>query len=690
MWGEFWLAVLVGFAFLYVPAYVILRVLRFSRVSSAACAPLGSLLFYSLVAILYGKLGIGTNGWTLFAPLCFVALVVLAVGFLRRRRVADSSNEATREASFGTGRFWGTDSWLILLYLGVGLVVGSYIFLGSLTTPDCSSYTYDDYSHLAYIQSFVERGNFSSLDANYQYDLGYPNAYYPAAWHLLAASVITLCGIPNYVGANVAIFLSCSCIYPLSCLFLVRKIFRRDAGMQVVGAFFTLTFAAFPWEFVYYGRLVSNMLGFCFAPVMLGCTMYVFGHGEDRAQRIRFAGVLLASFLLSVFTQPSVCFTWIVFSVPYLMHVIWNVKGKDGRPLALRKKVLYVGLFCLGVFLFLIFCYMLPFLYSVTRFKWRAPMTPLDALGIVLMQSFPSEGFEPAPGSPVLAVAVFVGLIFALRKSQTRWLVLLWALLGLMYVISAGTNWPLKNYMTGWWYTDSHRVLAMFAIISYVVAALGVSSVVGLAFRKRKQGKGLLVAQASGALVVAVLALFPSFWIGQTYVETPIGCLKWRIGVVYSAEMPDESSFYSQPEREFVEQAAEITGDDKVFNIPKDGSLFAYPSSGMKTVLRWDLAGFSGDASTRIVQRSLDDLATDASVRNAVNDLGFKYVLLLDKGHEPGMESWGGVSYKSWAGPTSITEETPGFELVLSEGDMELYRVLSEEETAQQLEQRAS
>ena len=506
MWAEFWLATLVGFVFLYVPTYAVLRVLRFPRTASAACAPIISLLFYSLLAIMYEKLDVWTDGWMLFVPLCAIAFVaVVGNSILLYRGVALSTCDKG-ERRKGVSRFWGQDSWLILLYIGVGVVVGSYIFLGSLTTPDSTTYTYDDQSHLAYIRSFIERGNFSSIAANYEYDIVDNDGYYPAAWHLLSASISTICGVTNYIGANAAIFLCCSLIYPLCCLFLIRILFKDRIELQVVGAFLALVFASFPWEFVYYGRLVANLLAFCFVPAMLACTLKVFGIGVAKNVRVRYGIILLISFALSLFSQPSVYFTWLFFSVPYLMHRIWHLPAKDGGVPGTRRRLLRVSLFCLGVVLFLIFCYMLPFLRGLTRFKWPAPMSVPDAIVNVLLQGSPQ-----GPYALILALLVFLGIGFALRKPDTRWLVLLWVILAVMYVVDAGTDLRLKNYMTGWWYTDSHRVMAMYSIGSYLLAVLGLGGLLQWVFSKTHLQKGALVGTVVISGVVAALAMAPIF-----------------------------------------------------------------------------------------------------------------------------------------------------------------------------------
>ncbi len=680
MWTDFWIAMFVGTIFVFVPTYGLLRVFRCSRISSVACAPILSLLFYSVLAVLYGKMGIWTDGWMLFVPLCVVVLLIGgAVLLLRAKKgplTLSSGSNGSQKRWRSRGQEWG----LILLYVVIGVIVGCYVFLGSLSTPDSTSYNYDDQSHLGYIRSFIERGNFSSIDATYEHDLGVEGGYYPAAWHLLAASVVTMCGVANYVGANVALFISCVLIFPLGCLFLNRVLFRNDIALQITGAFLTSVSASFPWEFIYYGRLSANLLAFCMVPAMVACTIVLFMPEQSRGRRIRCILILLASFVLSLFTQPSVCFTWLFFSVPFLIQVIWNLKTPKGRAKPTRLRIMRVALFCLAVFVFLIICYMLPFLYGLTRFKWPAPMTMTDAIANIALQGNPAECY-----APVLAILVVVGIVIALRRREMRWLVLLFVMFAVMYVVDAGTNLRLKNYLTGWWYTDSHRVLAMFAIASYPLAVLGLGAPLQKILSKVKPGALQIGCQMLLSGMVTVLALLPTYGMGHMQFMSGIGYAQGSTQGVYNTEQADDAALLSASERRFVQKAAEITGDELVFNIPKDGSAFAYQSSGMRTYMRWVDEGISGNPDTRLIQRGLDDITTNASVRRAVDNLGIKYVLMLDQGHEPFHAFWGDYSDSNWKGVLDINEDTPGFELVLSEGDdMRLYRILSEEEVEAQ------
>lgn len=679
MWAEFWLAAIVGAILVYVPAFTILRAMRFSKVVSAAFAPVVSLLFCSLLAIVYGKLGVDTDGWTLFIPLCVIAVAACIARFAFGRRPTACPEGTSWSFISYLKRTFDEQGRLILLYACVGIVVASYVFLMSLDSANSTTYTYDDQTHLGVVRSFVERGNYSSLGINYWVYDGEASGYYPAAWHTLCASVISICGVANYVGINAVMLIVTSLIYPLSCLMAIRRIFPNDKNVQIAGAFLTLAFAAFPWEFLIYGRLAANLLAFCLLPAMLACTLYIFGRGEKTRTRVAFAVLLFASFALAVFTQPSVCFSWLYFSVPYLLFALWNRKP----DMAKRRKILLAGGFCLAVIVFLIVCYMLPFLHGLTRFKWPAAITVPDAIGDVLLQSN-----QQSPVSIILAALVLCGIFFAARKSDKRWLVLLYAIFACLYVLDASTNSRLKNYVVGWWYTDSHRVLAMFATISYFLATLGMGRLVST-IAKRRDSLGFKSALSFGMPAVAlVLTLVPSFSMGTLSVQTPMGAMRESIHSYYTLYMDDQTTLLSKPEYDFMQEASEITGDDLVFNIPKDGSAFAYQSSGMKALTPWSTDGiWLDDTNIRLLQRGFDDIATNSSVRRAAEALGIKYVLMLDQGHEPYHGFWGDYSNANWKGVLDIEEDTPGFELVMAEDDMKLYRVLSEEETEAQLHQ---
>lgn len=89
--------------------------------------------------------------------------------------------------------------------------------------------------------------------------------------------------------------------------------------------------------------------------------------------------------------------------------------------------------------------------------------------------------------------------------------------------------------------------------------------------------------------------------------------------------------------------------------------------------------GFDGNnANSDIIREQLDDIATNSSVQDAVKNLGAEYVLKLDQGDQYVRANPYLWSYREedWTGIDSIDDDTPGFEIVLSEGDMRLYRIV--------------
>ena len=77
------------------------------------------------------------------------------------------------------------------------------------------------------------------------------------------------------------------------------------------------------------------------------------------------------------------------------------------------------------------------------------------------------------------------------------------------------------------------------------------------------------------------------------------------------------------------------------------------------------------------VRMSLDEYASDSEVRDAVASTGARYVLVLDMDGERTDERRFLSSYypEQWEGINELTDDTPGFKVLLAEGDMRLYEL---------------
>ena len=92
--------------------------------------------------------------------------------------------------------------------------------------------------------------------------------------------------------------------------------------------------------------------------------------------------------------------------------------------------------------------------------------------------------------------------------------------------------------------------------------------------------------------------------------------------------------------------------------------------------------GYSDTAET--IRPRADKIATDKDVQDAVKSTGAEYLILLDQGvaYEDG--KWLSTYYDSyvpfWDGLNKVTDETPGYELILADGDMRLYKITATED----------
>lgn len=91
---------------------------------------------------------------------------------------------------------------------------------------------------------------------------------------------------------------------------------------------------------------------------------------------------------------------------------------------------------------------------------------------------------------------------------------------------------------------------------------------------------------------------------------------------------------------------------------------------------RW--YGFANDGSDdSVIRNCLNEVDSNLEVDRALRDEGIRYLILLDNGMADG---FGGISgdqlhQDEWRGVLSVTDNTPGLKLLLSEDGMRLYEI---------------
>ena len=69
------------------------------------------------------------------------------------------------------------------------------------------------------------------------------------------------------------------------------------------------------------------------------------------------------------------------------------------------------------------------------------------------------------------------------------------------------------------------------------------------------------------------------------------------------------------------------------------------------------------------------DVAIDDEVRQSLNELGIQYVLKFGESSQWSAAAFPDYVDGDWVGIESIQDDTPGFSVVFSEGNMRLYEI---------------
>ena len=677
-WFVFICAFLALTLMVYVSGYFIARIFGADGSYAVALAPLYSVGGVAMLAIANSKLGISSSWATTVLPLGVVAGLL----FFLLWKTGRLSNR------FGS---MSSHSWRgLALFVALGAVVGVFVYLVPIGDPNAYTQEYDNIYHLNIIEAFFQSGDWSSLSPSKYLatsafsasPISQEYGFYPSAWHCVACLPMGLFGISAAMAENVANFFFASIVFPCGMYVFVDKISKGDFTVVCAGAICAMAFAAFPYNTIFFGPLFPNTASNAMVPAASMAFVFLV------ESCLRRSGWLLSGFAFLIgcatlcLLQTNAIFFAIVLLTPYLASVIASVPVDSRAKLSARMRA---ALFCVAVAALWLVAYKLPMFSRVVGFNWASVNGWDQALEQVLF-----VGYGALPASLVLAIFVLLGIWdLHVRKDDARWLIASYCLFAVTYVVSTSSEGTLKHVLSGFWYTDSFRIAACLAITSVPLAAFGAAC--ALRWARARFGRDCPHARFSGrfpsSLVVpvgSVLALFLLFMPSVTtdrIVEGTFGTPFGKLSSSISATWHDNSSsIYSPEEKDFVNQVKQVVGDDLVINLPDDGSVFSYGESDLNTYYRYvnmeDASATSETQDSVAIRMGLSEYATNPETLAAVENVQAHYVLLLDVGDSfVNQNHFISYSGSNWTGISSISDSTPGFEVVLSEGDMHLYRL---------------
>ena len=664
VWLTFALAICIGVVVLYVPGYLVGRAVSLERFASVAAAPAFSVAALVILGVVLDAAHVRCDGWMLLLACAALCLLIYGVcRVLRGLRGTDGRTHLTQNA---------VDSeWvLVALYVGVAAAVSLVVFVHAMGDPVSFSRNDDTTVHLSVVRGFLDSGTFSTLNVTKYLDLGESGGYYPAAWHVVTAVVASLVGNQVALATNAMILVVYVFVLPVGLLFLLRQLFPNNKLALYAGSLFSVAFCGYPWGFVVFGQLLSNLLSFALIPGALG--LLISGLNASGPSKSGFAVAYACSMISVALAQPNGAFTLGIWSVAFAVSYLWG-KQPDGCWSGKRTAIILCFIACAAWVLL----FAAPPLQGVVTYSWKPTLSIPKAIVAGLLFMFTNrEGVQP-----FLTVLVLLGIAKTLKDRRLRWLSVSYIAAFSFYVIDVATDGFMKQLLTGFWYTDCYRTGAMTALFAIPLAALGFAWLVKLGagllgkMRFGRQGSNNSCVVAMVLVVLLAVCQFAPvrFAFGKTDVRPGLMKIHAEVSSRYSWEKGLTSE-----EDAFAKRVMSLAGHDCVVNVPSDGSCWSYGVEGLNTLFRRSAtAGPSGSEPYATVLRTqLCDYAVSDEVREAVEKTGARYVMLLDeKSYDDRTVVKFRYKEEDWVGIESITQDTPGFTLVLSEGDMRLYRI---------------
>lgn len=677
MWDQFCIAFIVGLLAIYLPGFIFFKALRFGTTSSLVCAPICTIATYIILTTSYGFLSISCNAFTLLIIPTFVFGSIYLLLFICQKK------QSLERKKFFV--FSKKDTVILLGYLACGMLLCLYFFIKSLDGASSFFCRVDNITHLSLINTFSQSDVWSSLAVSSHLpdqvsSVNNPATFYPAGWHYLVALVVQITNFPVTLCVNAINAIFIGIIYPSGCFLLLKALFKQDTILLCIGAVVALSFTAFPWGMLLKGPLYPNFASFSLLPIILGGCILFIESPLGKKNILQFFVFLIFSCVALALTQTNALFSALVFATFYLAHHLYQ-QAHNVKPLKSKIK-LPALVFCAAILLWII-SFKAPFMQGVVSYEWESDLSLIDGLFSLL-----SLSLSASVPQILLSCTIPFGLIYCLGQKKA-WLLFPALFMACAYLECRCGSGLLKHLIAGFWYTDPYRLAANVAIFLVPIATAGLRLIIaifGAALHKASTQLSLSIKPSLApifvTLVFALIVYFPNYTAPRSDQEevTAFGIIKNRIESVFDT---GKEQVYSAQEQEFVEKALNMIPDGSlVINQPNDGSVFAYAVNDMniyyRNIIRGESVSNNETEEAVLIRTKLNEYDSNPAVQNALDTIHAEYVLILDYQRAwtdaPRLPQSTQPSF--WKGIDDVSDTTPGFEIVLAEDDMRLYRII--------------
>jgi hypothetical protein len=437
-------------------------------------------------------------------------------------------------------------------------------------------------------------------------------AYYPNAYHMLAALVFDLTGaaIPEVLNAQSTLM---PLMLALTLVAMVRH-FRGRVALAVFAALVSSMATAVPYDLVWRGPLLPFATGLV---LVLGIPVALRTYLDQPS--VLLAAPLVLSGAGVVGLHSSMLFTAALFTLPLLAQRWWRSPRRIGVDVAPRAVPAVLGV-----------ALVLPHLagalsaaHSVLAFSWPQTETPAHAFGEVF-------GFSTMHTYPQVWLLVFLVIGVANLRSLggLRWLPIVGVVFAALFVLSASYSMPWAQKVTSVWWNDKYRLAAIATLTLLPVVAHGLvctyDALLGrlaLPVFRRLQGVGR--SHPSWAAPMTIMALCATFFLlaHGGYAQRNIERTSQQYG-----SRPDAT--VSPAERKAFDVLRELVKPgERVMNDRFDGSGWMYALDGVRPVA----AHFSTEAvgdGPKLLANEFDQYDFRPDVQATVARLHIRWVIV--------------------------------------------------------------
>lgn len=642
------------------PAVLALRLRPLTAL--AALAP-ASLVVVTLAAEAGHLLGVP---WSPLSPLVLAAALGAALWPLRRRLApigadhagssdadgvdADASSAATPLRALAASPRGRAAALLTGLVIGGGVITVQA--LGAMGSVRAVSQTYDNVFHLNAVQYVLRHGDASAWTVGAMTALPGEEHYYPSLWHQAVSLVVQVSGQEIPLASNVVMLLLAAVVWPLGLMALVRTCTTAGPlGWTAAGALAGIS-GTFPLSLMAFGLLLPYFLSMTLMPMVLLVLVHLAGLAPASAQRLRplqLAVLLPMVCAAAALAHPQAVFGGLVIGLPLLVcGCIAGLRERRARGPQAAPRVMPLLLVTVVVTAAAVPAWLVLRPRESASF-WTPTASVTEAVGQTL-----SLAANKSPTWIPLGLVMLVCLAAVLLGSRTRWpLVTCAAVMAMSVITRSAPEGPVRYLLTGNWYSDSFRIVALLALGAIPVLALGIE----VLLHRAAQALPVLGGAAAPAFAVAVVLalLVPSLLSPSARAAARFSAEQWQSDLLLSAD-----------ERELLERLPEVVPEDAVIATNAlNGSSLAYAISDRKVLNTY--MSFQAEPEVHLLNRSLDDARSEPEVCDAVHELDVEYA--LDFGPQevgPGEATYLGLNEISRTGAA---------EVVLQVGEAKLLRM---------------